>query len=109
MSALNLSSITRNLLSHFSNHIPYELPTGDTVYIKPLTLAEEQKIGSFNIDENVEHYADFCISQTYDVDGKKVFSLDDKQVLINRVPAGILKKIVFTSISGLSLDDAKKN
>ena len=70
---------------------------GITVYAKPLTLADKRILTRNTKPDDVTLFADVLILKAEDKEGKKLYSLEDKQTLMSLTPdsyVGLAAKLV---------------
>ena len=79
------------------------------VYAEPLTLAERRRLFQRNKGDDVGLSVDLLIVKARDADGKPLFSLDDKQALLNGVDPAVVARVAADIIAAPSLEDAEKN
>lgn len=63
------------------------------IYAKPLTLMETQKLYRLSKKDDLALLAYALIHKALDEEGNKMFSLDDKHRLMNKVDVSVLTKI----------------
>jgi hypothetical protein len=80
------------------------------VYWNPITLSEKNKLfkNSSNLSD-VSILADIVIMKGLDKDGNKIFTLEDKLVLMHKVDSDILSRIATSMVQAITPDEVKKN
>jgi hypothetical protein len=80
------------------------------VYWNPITLSEKNKLfkNSSNLSD-VSILADIVIMKGLDKDGNKIFTLEDKLVLMHKVDSDILSRIAISMVQAITPDEVKKN
>jgi len=80
------------------------------VYWNPITLSEKNKLfkKSDNLSD-VSILADILIMKALDKDGNKVFTLEDKIVLMHKVDSDVLSRLATAMVQAISVDEVKKN
>jgi len=63
------------------------------IYAKPLTLQESSKLYRLSKNDDLALLAYALIHKALDSDGNKLFTMEDKQKLMNSVDVGVLTKI----------------
>ena len=66
---------------------------GQTVYSKPLTLADKRKLTRTTKPDDVTLFADVLILKAEDKEGKKIFTPDDRDRLMNKVDPDVVSAI----------------
>jgi len=80
------------------------------IYWNPITLSEKNKLfKSSNNLNDVSILADVVIMKAIDKEGKKLFSIDDKIIIMNKVDSDVLSKIATSMVQSISPDEVKKN
>ena len=80
------------------------------IYWNPITLAEKNKLfkASNNLND-VSILADVVIMKAIDKDGKKLFSIEDKILIMNKVDSDVLSKVATAMVQSITPDEVKKN
>ena len=80
------------------------------VYWNPITLSEKNKLfkNSSNLSD-VSILADIVIMKGLDKDGNKIFTLEDKLVLMHKADSDILSRIATSMVQAITPDEVKKN
>lgn len=81
---------------------------GDTVFVTPLTTAEQIRISAMHPDDGALRMAEMLISKCTDAAGKPVFDKDDKQDL-KRAVAGDRLAAAIAAITGPPVEAIAKN
>jgi hypothetical protein len=80
------------------------------VYWTPVTVAERAKIVARVNEGNASEATVYAvILKAEDAEGKKMFSLEDKQTLMRRVRASVIEKIASAILTEPSLEALEKN
>lgn len=79
------------------------------LYVSPMTLADKQKLQQHAERGRMEALAHCVIMKAEDAEGKKLFTLDDKHALMNRVDPDVLSRIAGEIAAPLSDEDIAKN
>mgnify|MGYP003344305053 CR=1 FL=1 len=80
------------------------------IYWNPITLSEKNKL--FKKSENLNDIgilADVVIMKALDKDGNKLFTLEDKLVLMHKVDSDVLSKIATSMVQSINPEQVKKN
>jgi hypothetical protein len=79
------------------------------VYWNPITLSEKKKLfdKSTNIND-VSLLADIVVMKAIDKDGKKLFSLEDKLILMHSVNSETIANVATAMVQTLNPEDVKK-
>ena len=103
--------------SHFDNldikkiEVPEwgEEDTPLVIYSKPLTLQETTKLYRMAKDDDMTMLAYVLIFKALDEDGNKLFSLQDKTTLLNKVDRNVLIRVANESMAEQPEAVVKKN
>jgi len=83
---------------------------GITVYAKPLTLADKRILSRNTKPDDVTLFADVLILKAEDKEGKKLYSLEDKQTLMKSVDPEVVARVAQDILSVIPVEDwLKKN
>ena len=83
---------------------------GITVYAKPLTLADKRILTRNTKPDDVTLFADVLILKAEDKEGKKLYSLEDKQTLMRSVDPEVVARVAQDILSVVPVEDwLKKN
>ena len=83
---------------------------GQTVYSKPLTLADKRILTRNTKPDDVTLFADVLILKAEDKEGKKLYSLEDKQTLMRSVDPEVVARVAQDILSVVPVEDwLKKN
>ena len=80
------------------------------IYWNPITLAEKKRL--FQKSDNLNDVgilADIILMKAIDIDGKKLFTLEDKIALMHKVDSDVLAKVATQIIQTITPDEVKKN
>jgi len=81
-----------------------------TVYAKPLTLADKRILTRNTKPDDVTLFADVLILKAEDKEGKKLYSLEDKQTLMRSVDPEVVARVAQDILSVIPVEDwLKKN
>ena len=81
-----------------------------TVYAKPLTLADKRILTRNTKPDDVTLFADVLILKAEDKEGKKLYSLEDKQTLMRSVDPEVVAIVAQDILSVVPVEDwLKKN
>ena len=81
-----------------------------TVYAKPLTLADKRILTRNTKPDDVTLFADVLILKAEDKEGKKLYSLEDKQTLMRSVDSLVVERVAHDILSVVPVEDwLKKN
>ena len=81
-----------------------------TVYAKPLTLADKRILTRNIKPDDVTLFADVLILKAEDKEGKKLYSLEDKQTLMRSVDPEVVARVAQDILSVVPVEDwLKKN
>jgi hypothetical protein len=100
-----MSEITDRIKAHFEALGTREIPVpewGVTIYSTPVTLTERTKIyaGSNKGEVDAEVLAKILITKAQDKDGRKLFTLEDKAVLMQKTASDVLIRVASEILSG---------
>jgi|TARA_Y100000114_G_scaffold155740_1_gene180706 hypothetical protein len=105
-------NIKDNIKSHFDSFGAKKIDVPEwqtTIYAKPLTLAELKKIRHLANDSDVELMVYCIIYKCLDADMNKIFSIGDKDFLMNEAKLDVLQKVSEQIMQTANLEeDAKK-
>ncbi len=81
-----------------------------TIYAKPLTLADKRILTRNTKPDDVTLFADVLILKAEDKEGKKLYSLEDKQTLMRSVDPEVVARVAQDILSVVPVEDwLKKN
>ena len=81
-----------------------------TIYAKPLTLADKRILTRNTKPDDVTLFADVLILKAEDKEGKKLYSLEDKQTLMRSVDPEVVARVAQDILSVIPVEDwLKKN
>lgn len=80
-----------------------------TIYSKPLTLAETSKLYRMSKEDDLTMMAYVLIYKALNSDGDKLFSLEDKVSLLNKVDQEVLVRVATQIMGQEPIEDVKKN
>lgn len=79
------------------------------IYFAPMTLADKQKLMTIGErDGYVARLADALIMKAMDAEGKKLFTVGDKQALRHQVDPDVLARVVRDMMAGPTEEDMGK-
>lgn len=78
------------------------------IYSKPLTLAEMSKLQRYASDNDVQLMAYCIIEKALDETGERMFTLEDKNSLMNKCDRNVIARIAGEIMSSSSLEITKK-
>lgn len=80
------------------------------VYWNPITLSEKNKLfkNSANLTD-VSILADIVVMKALDKEGNKIFTLEDKLVLLHKVDSDVLSRLATAMVQAITPDEVKKN
>ena len=80
------------------------------VYWNPITLSEKNKLfkNSSNLSD-VSILADIVVMKALDKEGNKIFTLEDKLVLLHKVDSDVLSRLATAMVQAITPDEVKKN
>ena len=76
-----------------------------TVYAKPLTLADKRILTRNTKPDDVTLFADVLILKAEDKEGKKLYSLEDKQTLMRSVDPEVVARVAQDILSVVPVED----
>jgi hypothetical protein len=79
------------------------------IYSKPLTLAETSKLYKMSREDDLTMMAYVLIYKALDSNGDKLFSLEDKQALLNSVDREVLMRVAQEITGQEPIEEVKKN
>jgi hypothetical protein len=79
------------------------------IYSKPLTLQETSKLFRMAKEDDMAMLAFILIYKALDENGDKIFSLEDKNTLLNKVDRNILIRVANEIMAEQPEDVVKKN
>ena len=83
---------------------------GQTIYSKPLTLADKRKLTSTIKPDDVTLFADVLILKAEDKTGNKIYTLEDKHTLMYSVDPEIVARVAQQILEVIPVEDwGKKN
>jgi len=80
------------------------------IYWNPITLSEKNKL--FKKSDNmsdVSILADIVLMKALDKNGNKIFTLEDKLVLMHKVDSDVLSKVATAMVQAINPEEVKKN
>jgi len=78
-------------------------------YASPITLSEMRKWYKGITGEDISVLVDVVIAKAEDKDGKKVFTMEDKQPLLRTAEFSVLSRIATAMMDHDDADDLEKN
>ncbi len=80
------------------------------VYFSPLTLQEKQRLEQARDREGrIAALADLVVLKAMDAEGKKLFTVEHKAILLRTADTDVLSRIANAIAAGPSQEDAEKN
>jgi len=79
------------------------------IYSKPLTLQETSKLFRLSKEDDLTMMAYILIYKALDENGEKIFSLEDKNILLNKVSREVLVRVASEMMGNYDVDAIKKN
>ena len=79
------------------------------IYSKPLTLQETSKLFRMAKDDDMAMLAYVLIYKALDANGDKIFSLEDKNALLNKVDRNVLIRVANEIMAEQPEAEVKKN
>ena len=79
------------------------------IFSEPFTLADRKSLAKFAKDDDMEFIVRLVIMKSLTEDGKKVFDLSDKPVLMNKVDPAIITRIANEIAQAPSIEDMSGN
>ena len=76
-----------------------------TIYAKPLTLADKRILTRNTKPDDVTLFADVLILKAEDKEGKKLYSLEDKQTLMRSVDPEVVARVAQDILSVVPVED----
>jgi hypothetical protein len=80
------------------------------IYWNPITLSEKNKL--FKRSDNmsdVSILADIVLMKALDKNGNKIFTLEDKLILMHKVDSDVLSKVATAMVQAINPEEVKKN
>ena len=75
-----------------------------TIHASPVTLAEKGRLYKKSRESDMELLVDILLMKATSEDGKKLFTIEDKAVLLNRADSNVVARVANAILS----DDAPK-
>ncbi|UES51571.1 hypothetical protein [Roseibium aggregatum] len=79
------------------------------VYATPMTVGEREKIRQIGNAGSPEMFVDVLINKATDKEGQKLFTIDDRFDLTNKVDGSVVSRVALEILAGLSDEDLEKN
>ena len=79
------------------------------LYSEPFTLADRKSLAKFAKDDDMEFIVRLVIMKCLTEDGKKVFDLSDKPVLMNQVDPAVITRIANQIAESQTTEDMAGN
>ena len=99
-----MSEATDKIREHFNAMGVREIIVNEwelTIYATPVTLSERQRIYSRSKGDNdYEVLAAILIAKAQDKDGTKMFTIEDKAVLLQRADSAVLIRVAAEIMNG---------
>ena len=82
-----------------------------TIYFKPTTLAQRNRIFKYVNDGSLESLVETLIIRALDGDGKKLFNNNDKKALMESVDPDVIVRVInaMNEEPETTVEDARKN
>jgi len=74
------------------------------IHVTPVTLAEKARLYKKSRESDMELLVDILLMKATSEDGKKLFTIEDKAVLLNRADSNVLARVA----NAILADDAPK-
>ena len=106
-----MSDILDKAKEHFKaidRKIIYVPEWDQTVYSKPLTLADKRILTRNTKPDDVTMFADVLILKAEDKEGKKLYTLEDKQTLMRSVDPEIVARIAQQILDVIPIEEWEK-
>lgn len=105
-----------NVVAHFDAQEvnSFEVPEWGTegkplvIFSKPLTLHESKKLYRMSNDNDLEVMVYAIITKALDADGEKIFSLADKENLMNRADVTVVANVAGKILGAMSPSQAEE-
>lgn len=78
------------------------------IYCKPITLQETSKFMKLAKDDEIELLAYVLIYKALDEEGKKLFTIADRQDFLNRVDRNVLIRVASEIMGNIDTEQIKK-
>jgi hypothetical protein len=110
------NKVIDNVVAHFDSQeiVKIEVPEwGDDdgpleIYAKPLTLQESKRLYKMSSNSDMEVMVYAIINKSLDADGNKLFTVADKDKLMNHADVGVVVKVASDILGSLSPEQAEK-
>lgn len=79
-----------------------------TIYATPFTLSEKRKLLKFSDGNDSEFMIRTLILKATDKDGKQVFDLSDKPILMGHAHSSVIERVVSEIIDAISLKEVEE-
>ena len=79
------------------------------LYASPLTLQETSKLYKMSKDDDMTMLVYILIYKALDADGNKIFTLEDKSSLLNKVDRNVIARVANEIMGNLPIEEVKKN
>ena len=106
-----MSDILDKAKEHFQaidRKIIYVPEWDQTIYSKPLTLADKRILTRNTKPDDVTMFADVLILKAEDKEGKKLYTLEDKQTLMRSVDPEIVARIAQQILDVIPIEEWEK-
>ena len=81
---------------------------GQTVYSKPLTLADKRKLTRTIKPDDVTLFADVLILKAEDKEGNKLYTLENKHTLMHSVDPEVVARVAQQILEVVPIEDWEK-
>lgn len=78
------------------------------IYSKPLTLSETAKLYKMSKEDDLVMMAYVLIFKALNSEGEKLFTIEDKQKLLNKVDRDVLVRVASEIMGQEAIEDVKK-
>jgi hypothetical protein len=79
------------------------------LYSKPMTLQDQRTLAKFAKDSDIEFFVRVIIMKAMDADGKKVFDIGDKLVLMNRTDPNVILRVASQMTKTQTIEEFEGN
>ena len=78
------------------------------IFTKPLTLQESKKLYRMANSSDLEVMVYAIITKSLDADGEKIFTLADKEKLMNKADVAVISKVATEILGAVSPEEAQE-
>ena len=79
------------------------------LFASPLTLQETSKLYKMSKDDDMTMLVYILIYKALDEDGNKLFTLEDKSTLLNKVDRNVIARVANEIMGNTPIEEVKKN